>query len=213
MTPSTCGTHKSLCVGLTGGIGCGKSTVARLFAAQGAAIVDTDEIAHQLTQANGLAIPPIRTLFGTGYLTETGALDGAKMRQLIFSYSSAKHRLDNILHPMILEQSRGQVTAGSDRPYVILMAPLLLENPSFLELTDRVLLTHCSEQNQIFRVSGRSGLDETEIRAIIAQQISSEERLARADDIIQNDGSPNDLTNQVAALHLRYLNIHNKNNI
>lgn len=213
MTSQTYLTQKPLCVGLTGGIGSGKSTVARLFAALGAIIVDTDEIAHQLTQTDGLAIPVIHADFGAKYLTAPGSLDRAKLRQLIFSDASAKHRLESILHPMILAQSITQIAAASNYTYVILMAPLLLESPAFLELTDRVLLTHCGEKNQIIRVSERSGLDETEIRAIIAQQISSEERLARADDIIQNDGTPDELTNQVATLHQFYSNIQNKNNI
>lgn len=205
--------HARLCVGLTGGIGSGKSTVARLFAALGVNVVDTDEIAHQLTQTDGLAIPMIRADFGDKYITTTGTMDRAKMRQLIFSDQSAKHKLESILHPLILSQGIARLAALPDAPYAILMAPLLLESPSFLQQAGRVLVVNCTEDNQILRVKQRSGLDETEIRAIIAQQTSSEERLARADDIIQNDGTQDELTDQVSTLHRFYSNIHNKNNI
>ena len=195
-----------LCIGLTGGIGSGKSTVARLFAAQGVNVVDADEIAHQLTQADGLAIPVIRANFGDKYITSTGTLDRTRMRQLIFSESAAKQKLENILHPLILAQTLALLAGCPDAPYAILMAPLLLESPSFLQQVGRVLVVNCTEQNQILRVMQRSGLDEPEICAIIARQISSAERLARADDIIQNDGTQADLVTQVASLHQRYLN-------
>jgi dephospho-CoA kinase len=194
-----------LCIGLTGGIGSGKSTVARLFTALGVNVVDTDEIAHQLTQADGLAIPMIRAEFGDKYITTAGTLDRTKMRQLIFVDKSAKQKLENILHPLILAQSVAMLADRPDSPYAILMAPLLLESPSFLQQVRRVLVVNCTAQNQVLRVMKRSGLDEPEICAIIAQQISSAERLARADDIIQNDGTQADLVNQVAALHQQYL--------
>ena len=193
-------------VGLTGGIGSGKSTVARLFAVLGVNVVDTDDIAHQLTQAQGLAIPLIRADFGAEYITTTGSLDRTRMRQLIFTESAAKQKLENILHPLILAQSIARLADSPDAPYAILMAPLLLESPSFLQLVGRVLVVNCTEQNQILRVMQRSGLDDPEICAIIAQQISSAERLACADDIIQNDGTEADLVNQVASLHQQYLN-------
>lgn len=194
-----------LCIGLTGGIGSGKSTVARLFTALGVNVVDTDEIAHQLTQADGLAIPMIRAGFGDEYITTAGTLDRSRMRQLIFSESAAKQKLESILHPLILSQSIARLTDCPDAPYAILMAPLLLESPSFLRQVGRVLVVNCTEQNQILRVKQRSGLDEPEICAIIARQISSAERLARADDIIQNDGTQADLVTQVASLHQQYL--------
>jgi dephospho-CoA kinase len=194
-----------LCIGLTGGIGSGKSTVARLFTALGVNVVDTDEIAHQLTQTDGLAIPMIRAEFGDEYITTVGTLDRSRMRQLVFSENAAKQKLENILHPLILAQSVAMLADCPDAPYAILMAPLLLESPSFLQQVGRVLVVNCTEQNQILRVKQRSGLDEPEICAIIARQISSAERLARADDIIQNDGTQADLVNQVAALHQQYL--------
>ncbi len=203
-----------LCIGLTGGIGCGKSTVAQLFEAQGASIIDTDAIAHQLTQPEGLAIAPIRATFGTDYLTTTGAMDRTRMRQLIFADQNAKQKLQEILHPLILETSKIYINQSDTKlPYLILAVPLLLESPSFLRLVQRILVVDCSEKNQISRVMQRNQLKENEIRAIIAQQASSADRLARADDIIQNDGVRENLKNQVATLHQRYLNINNKNNI
>jgi dephospho-CoA kinase len=200
-----------LCVGLTGGIGSGKSTVARLFTDLGAHVVDTDEIAHRLTQTGGLAIPLIHERFGKEYITDAGTLDRTRMRQLIFTDSTAKQSLENILHPLILAQSMASLAEFPEAPYTMLMAPLLFESPAFLQRTGRVLVVNCEQKNQILRVMQRSGLDEVEICAIIARQFSSEERLARADDIIQNDGIPADLVNQVALLHLRYLNNHNNN--
>jgi len=195
------------CVGLTGGIGCGKSTVARLFEEQGAGIIDTDAIAHQLTQAGGEAIAPIRSAFGADYITTTGALDRIRMRQLVFADADARHQLENILHPLILDQCKAQLLAKTGAPYVILMAPLLLECPAFLQLIQRILLVNCTENNQISRVRQRSQLDESEIRAIIALQLPRAESLARADDTIQNDGVYDDLNKQVAALHKQYLNM------
>lgn len=199
----------TLCIGLTGGIGCGKNTVARLFEAQGAVIIDTDSIALQLTQPGGQAIAPILAGFGADYLTATGAMDRAKMRHLVFSEIRAKSRLENILHPLILATCKERLAASVHAPYTILMAPLLLECPAFLELVQRVLLVNCSEQHQISRVMQRSGLDESEIRAIIALQLSQTERCARADDTIRNDGAIDELTDQVAALHQFYSNINN----
>ncbi|MDO8351120.1 MAG: dephospho-CoA kinase [Gallionella sp.] len=205
--------HAQLCIGLTGGIGCGKSTVARLFESQGAGIIDTDALARQLTQPDGQAISLIRAAFGADYLTDTGALDRARMRKLIFSDADARHKLENILHPQILALVKSRLQTITRAPYVILMVPLLLENPGFMQLVQRVLLVDCTERNQIERVRQRSQLDETEIRAIIAQQAAPEIRIARADDIIQNDGTRDELENQVAAMHNCYLRLGHKNTI
>jgi dephospho-CoA kinase len=200
-----------LCIGLTGGIGCGKSTVAQLFAAQGAFIIDTDIIAHQLTQTGGIAIAAIRDAFGADYITSLGALDRTRMRQLIFADKDAKKKLEKILHPLILEASKSLINQiDTKNTYAILVAPLLLESPEFLQLVQRVLVIECSEKQQISRVMQRSGLNEIEIRAIIAQQVSSAERLERADDLIQNDGLREDLNNQVSALHQHYFSLANK---
>lgn len=197
------------CIGLTGGIGCGKSTVARLFEAKGVRIIDTDAIAHQLTQPGGNAIDAIRTHFGSEYLLASGAMDRPKMRRLVFADCAAKAKLENILHPLILTACSQRISTPSLAPYTLLMAPLLLENPSFLKLVQRVLLVDCSEQQQISRVMQRSGLDESEIRAIIALQMSRKERIFRSDDLIKNDGTPDELTAQVNNFHNDYQQISN----
>lgn len=194
----------TLCIGLTGGIGCGKSTVAQLFAAHGAAIIDTDAIAHQLTRPDGAAIAPIRAAFGDAYLTADGALDRDRMRQLIFSDAAAKRRLEDILHPLILEQSNAQLLQARQSPYVVIVVPLLLESPAFRQLVRRILVVDCSDENQIARVTGRSRLSRTEVLTIIAQQTPRAVRLASADDLIGNDGDIDALKTQVEALHKRY---------
>ena len=207
------GKNMPLCIGLTGGIGCGKSTVAMLFEQLGVTVIDTDAIARTLTQPDGLAMPRILSTFGSDFLTPEGALNRAKLRQLIFADAVAKTNLEAILHPLILEVSNEQIRACTDTPYVILMAPLLLEVTSFLLLVQRVLLVDCSEDLQVSRVQARSQLDESEIRTIIAQQISRAERLAQADDIIQNNGTRENLNDQVFALHQQYLGMLKKINI
>lgn len=194
-------------VGLTGGIGSGKSTVASLFAKLGAGIIDTDEIAHRLTQIEGSAIPAIRPAFGNDYINGEGALDREKMRRLIFSDAAAKQRLEAILHPLILEQARAQLQQLHDRPYVIVVVPLLPESPAFRQLVQRVLVVDCTEDTQIARVTTRSRMTETEVRNVIAQQTSRAKRLSLADDVIHNDAGMDNLSAQVASLHQRYMAI------
>ncbi|MDD5612920.1 MAG: dephospho-CoA kinase, partial [Gallionella sp.] len=185
------------CIGLTGGIGSGKSTVGRLFEALGACIIDTDAISHQLSGTQGAAIAEIRAAFGAAFITPDGALDRSKMRQLIFSDVNAKTRLQHILHPMIFAISQAQLAQCNHAPYAILMVPLLLENPAYLPLVQRVLVVDCSESQQIERVMRRSQLGEAEIRAILTHQISRDGRLAKADDVIRNEGTPEALEKQV----------------
>jgi len=196
----------SLCIGLTGGIGCGKSTVADMFAKLGAGIIDTDVIAHRLTQAEGVAIPAIRSAFGNQYINEDGALDRDKMRALIFADASAKQRLELILHPLIREQAKAQLLQLHGKPYIVIVVPLLPESPAFQNLIRRILVVDCSEDRQVSRVIGRSSLNEAEARAVIAQQTPREERLKLADDVIHNDAGMDSLAAQVVTLHERYLN-------
>jgi len=194
----------NLIIGLTGGIGSGKSTVAALFAEHGAGIIDTDAIAHFLTQAGGEAIAAIRAAFGNDYLTYDGALDRAKMRALIFSDAAAKQRLERILHPLIFEQAKAQLSQLQDKPYILVVVPLLPESRTFRQLVQRVLVVDCDENTQIARVIGRSRLSEEEVRAIIARQAPRAERLRLADDVICNDAGLDSLAGQVAVLHERY---------
>jgi dephospho-CoA kinase len=193
-----------LCIGLTGGIGCGKSTVAELFRKLGAQIIDTDVIAHQLTQAHGIAMPAIAKQFGVIYLLADGALNRAAMRELIFSDADAKQQLEAILHPLILQQVQKQLAQATLARYTILVVPLLLQSPEFFALVQRVLVVDCSETEQIQRVIQRQQLSLTVIKSIIAQQSTRSERLARADDLIHNNGELHELDAQVTALDKIY---------
>ena len=204
------GYQDRLIVGLTGGIGSGKSTVAELFAKHGAGIIDTDAIAHRLTQADGEAIAAIRAAFGNDYLMDAGALDRAKMRGLIFSDAAAKQRLEQILHPLIFEQAKAQLRQLRDKPYTIVVVPLLPESRTFRQLVQRVLVVDCDENTQIARVIGRSRMTEGEVRAIIARQTPRAERLRLGDDIIRNDAGLDSLASQVAALHEHYIKMQNQ---
>ena len=196
--------HDRQIVGLTGGIGSGKSTVAALFAEHGAGIIDTDAIAHRLTQTGGEAIAAIRAAFGGSCLTADGALDRARMRGLIFSDAAAKQRLEQILHPLIFEQAEAQLQELQTSPYILVVVPLLPESRTFRQLVQRVLVVDCDENLQIARVIGRSSLTEAEVRAIIARQTPRADRLRLADDVIHNDAGLDSLAGQATILHERY---------
>lgn len=191
-------------VGLTGGIGCGKSTVADLFAALGATIVDTDVIAHALTAPQGAAMPAIVAEFGPDFAQPDGALDRARMRTLVFSDATARARLEAILHPRIraATEAAGQAATGA---YVIYVVPLLIESGSWRDRVTRVLAIDCSEDTQVARVMQRSHLSADEVRAIMATQVTRARRLAEADDVVDNDAGLEALRAQVQALHERYL--------
>jgi len=191
-------------VGLTGGIGSGKSAAAEEFARLGAAVVDADAIAHELTAAGGRAIPDIRRAFGEDAIGADGAMDRARMRARVFADAGERARLEALLHPMIRAESERR-TAAAAAPYVIQVVPLLLESPEPRRRVARVLVVDCPEATQIERVRRRSGLDEAEVRRILAAQIARNARRAAADDIIDNSGSIDALHKQVAALHGRYL--------
>ncbi len=190
-------------VGLTGGIGSGKSAAAEEFARLGASIVDTDAIAHELTAPGGAAIPEIERLFGSGFVAENGALDRAKMREHVFAQPSARRMLEGILHPMIRDESARRIAAAAGS-YVVHVIPLLVESGEYRRRVDRVLVVDAPEAAQIERVRGR-GLSEEQARAILRSQASRAERLAAADDVIDNAGSLEALRRQVGALHQKYL--------
>jgi dephospho-CoA kinase len=197
----------SYLIGLTGGIGSGKSTVAILFKECGVTVLDSDEISHQLTRSGGEAIAAIRREFGEGFIDGNGALDRARMRQLAFSDVHSKKRLESVLHPMILENMMELIRAHSAETYLLLVIPLLLEADNYLELVQRVLVVDCKEETRLARVMRRSGMVEQEVRAIMAGQISREERLKCADDIILNDSDMDSLRKLVKQLHRKYLDI------
>lgn len=192
------------CVGLTGGIGAGKSSAARLFEELGAAVVDTDEIAHELTRPGAPAIGAIRNAFGAGYIAPDGGLERARMRRLVFGDPAAKTKLEAILHPLIRNESRARI-AAAQQPYVIVVVPLLLETGACRDLVQRVLVVDCSEEQQVARGTRRSRLTAEEVRAIMAAQLPRAERLERADDVLDNDGGMEALQRQVRELHARYL--------
>ena len=177
----------SLRVGLTGGIGSGKSTVATRLVELGAELIDTDAIARSLTLAGGAAIEPIREAFGADFIDAGGALDRARMREAAFADVEARRRLEGILHPRIgLEVERR--VAASAAPLTVLDIPLLVESGRWRRRVDRVWVVDCAEQVQLERVMARSGWTESAVRAVIAQQASRPARRAAADAVIHNDG-------------------------
>lgn len=194
----------SFVVGLTGGIGSGKSAAAEEFARLGATVVDTDVIAHELTRAAGPAMPAVERLFGKEVIGADGAMDRAKVRARVFADPAAKKALEALLHPMIRDESRRRI-ASAKGAYVLHVVPLLVESPDYRMRVDRVLVVDCPETLQIARVRARSGLSEAEVRAVLASQASRAERLAAADDVIDNSGSIDALRKQVGALHQKYL--------
>ena len=191
--------------GLTGGIGSGKSEVARLLVELGARVIDTDEISRQLTARDGLAIPEIGEIFGANYITAEGALDRARMRQLVFSDPASKMRLQNILHPMILAETKTRALMPSLAPYTLVVVPLLFESMRYRNWLQRVIVVDCPETGQIRRTMQRNGLDEAAVRAIMAQQMTRAMRLHLADEIVHNDGDLDALKIEVAQLHQRLL--------
>jgi dephospho-CoA kinase len=191
-------------VGLTGGIGCGKTTVADLFAARGAAVIDTDQIAHALSAPHGAAMPALLAEFGDEFATPDGALDRARMRNLVFADPGARVRLEAILHPRIREATAAAAAIASG-PYVMFVVPLLVESGSWSERLHRIAVIDCPEQLQVQRVMARSGLPEAQVRAIMAAQATREQRLAAADDVILNDDGIDLLAPQVDRLHTFYV--------
>jgi dephospho-CoA kinase len=194
-------------VGLTGGIGSGKSTVADRFVSLGATLVDTDAIAHRLTAPGGGAIGPIRERFGAAMITGDGRLDRAAMRVHVFNHPAARQSLEAILHPMIRSISEQEVAAaaaaGAD--YAILAIPLLVESGRARHRVERVLVVDCPEEVQIARVMKRSALPREQVEAIMRAQATRQQRLAVADDVIDNGGDEASLDAQVQPLHDLYV--------
>jgi dephospho-CoA kinase len=194
----------SFVVGLTGGIGSGKSAAAECFAALGVPVVDTDAIAHALTAPGGAAIGPIRAAFGPEVLTLEGALDRAAMRRRVFVNPAERQRLEGILHPLILAESEARLRAAAAADYAILVVPLLAESKNYRARVDRVAVVDCPEEMQIARVVARSSLTRAEVQSIMAVQATRATRLAIADDVIANEGGLEELRGRIAALHETY---------
>lgn len=197
-------------VGLTGGIGSGKSTVADMFATLGVRIIDTDLISHQLTQAGGAAIPALRDAFGPQVIDERGALNRGKMREIVFNDPAAKKTLESILHPLIFAETRLQASSPTQAPYSLVVVPLLFESGRYADWLQRVITVDCPEKSQVIRTMRRSNLDEPAVRAIMAQQLSREERLTLSDEAILNNGSLDDLKAQVVGMHRRLSELANE---
>jgi dephospho-CoA kinase len=193
-------------VGLTGGIGSGKSAAAQVFGELGIAVIDTDAIAHVLTGTGGAAMAPIRATFGAAYLNPEGALARERMRDLVFADAAKKRQLESILHPMIRTQTSELVQAARG-PYVILMVPLLIESNDYRQRCQRILVVDCAEELQLARVTARSGLTAAQVRAIMANQATRGVRLGAADDVIDNNLDLAQLRLQVETLHARYLQL------
>ncbi len=192
-----------LVIGLTGGIGSGKSTVAERFAARGADLVDADAIAHELSRQGAPGWEAVRAAFGDAVLRADGELDRAQLRNLVFRDPAAKVKLEAALHPLIGAEI-GRRMAGWQAPYGLLMVPLLIEGGRYRDQIDRLLVVDCPEAEQIRRVMARSHLSEVEVRNIMAAQVSRADRLAEATEIIDNGGTLASLEPQVDALDRQY---------
>lgn len=188
-------------IGLTGGIGSGKSTVARLLAGHGAKVVDTDAISRGLTQAGGAAMPALREAFGDGVIRPDGGLDRDQMRRLAFADGTARSKLEAILHPMISAAAQREAAAATDAAVIVFDIPLLVESGHWRDSVHRVLVVDCSESTQVARVMARSGWTADSVKAVMAAQATRERRNSIANDVVVNDGiSQADLARRVEAL-------------
>ena len=193
-------------IGLTGGIGSGKTTVADMFAALGVPVIDTDLIAHQITAPGGIAMPLIESTFGPQYVAADGSLDRARMRARVFSDNTAKAQLESITHPLIRAESERQRNEAQGA-YHIVVVPLLIEAGERASKVERILVVDCPVEMQIERVMQRNGFTRDQVLAIIARQATREARLAAADDVVVNDSAAtlDTLQREVDALHRRYV--------
>ncbi|MCG5523439.1 dephospho-CoA kinase [Ectothiorhodospira haloalkaliphila] len=194
-----------LTVGLTGGIGSGKSTVGRLFQERGAALIDSDVVARQVVEPGSEGLERLREAFGETILDAQGHLDRSAMREVIFQNSQARHRLESLLHPMIWAEIDRQ-KSETNAPYCMLVIPLLVESGS-QERVDRVLVVDCPEDMQRSRASARDRVSPQQIQAILDAQATRAQRLAAADDVIDNSGATEAIATRVDELHRQYLDL------
>jgi dephospho-CoA kinase len=193
-----------LVVGLTGGIGSGKTTAAMQLGALGASVVDTDEISRRLTGPAGAAMQAVREAFGERFVSHDGALDRAAMRSLAFEDPRARARLESILHPAIRAQADADLAAAAG-PYAIVVVPLLFETRGYVDRVARTLVVDCPEELQASRTAARSGLAPEEVRRIMAAQWPRWRRLQVADDVAWNGGDEAGLAAQCGRLHAFYI--------
>jgi dephospho-CoA kinase len=190
-------------IGLTGGIGCGKTTISKLFAELDVPVIDADSIAHQLVEPGQPALIKVGEIFGKAVINSDGTLNRAQLREIVYSDSLQKQKLEEILHPLVFAEIQTKI-ATLCHPYCIISIPLLFETKRN-QFVDRILVIDCPVEIQIERVKRRDGLDEAKIQSIIDTQVSRDFRLTHADDIIDNTQAGNELAEQVKKLHNQYL--------
>jgi dephospho-CoA kinase len=194
-------------VGLTGGVACGKTTVADIFASLGAGIVDTDSIARDVVEPGSAALAEIATEFGSEVIDDSGHLDRAAMRRLVFADAARRKTLERILHPRIRERTLAAIDSLRT-PYALVVVPLLFET-GFHELVDRSVVVDCPVETQLERLTNRDDVDERTAQGMLAAQLDRKTRVARGDDVIDNGGDRAATRAQVEALHRRYLQLAN----
>lgn len=192
-------------VGLTGGIGSGKSEAARIFSGLGVPVVDTDVIAHELTSAGHPVLKKIIAQFGNAYLRPDQTLDRAALREKVFADKAARLQLEAILHPAIYEAVLQAIKQHADAPYQVIAVPLLFESERYQKLINRSLLIDCDESLQISRTTARSGLSSSAVEAIMQAQMPRNERISRADDVISNNEGLTELRQKIESIHKNYM--------
>ena len=196
-----------LIIGMTGGIGSGKSEASKIFASLNIEVIDLDKISKEITEKNQEAIQEIKNLFGQSLFNKENELDRKKLRDMIFSDKNLKIKLENILHPKILAEVKKKLSIFSDEPYVVIDIPLLFETNQYVPLISRTLVIDCELSNQIERARKRDGMEIAMVQSIISQQVDRNTRIQRGDDVILNDGSIESLEDSIKKLHEKYLNL------
>ena len=196
-----------LIIGMTGGIGSGKSEASKIFASLNIEVIDLDKISREITKKDHEAIEEIKTLFGQSLFNKENELDRKKLRDMIFSDKNLKIKLENILHPKILAEVKKKLSIFSDEPYVVIDIPLLFETNQYVPLISRTLVIDCELSNQIERARKRDGMEIAMVQSIISQQVDRNTRIQRGDDVILNDSSIESLEDSIKKLHEKYLNL------
>ena len=196
-----------LIIGMTGGIGSGKSEASKIFASLNIEVIDLDKISREITEKDHEAIQEIKALFGESLFNKENELDRKKLRDMIFSDKNLKIKLENILHPKILAEVKKKLSIFSDEPYVVIDIPLLFETNQYVPLISRTLVIDCELSNQIERARKRDGMEIAMVQSIISQQVDRNTRIQRGDDVILNDGSIESLEDSIKKLHEKYLNL------
>jgi dephospho-CoA kinase len=194
-------------IGMTGGIGSGKSEALKIFESLNIKVIDLDNIAKEITDSSHQAIQEIKLVFGDAIFDKDNRLDRKKLREIIFSEKDQKINLEKILHPKILEEVMKRLNVLSNESYVVIDIPLLFETNQYTSLISRSLVIDCKVNDQIERVKKRDGIDTSVIQSIIEQQVGRNYRIERADDVVVNDGSIEKLEESIKALHKKYLNL------